>query len=130
MNDLNRSYQRFLEDLRSGSDRRSWDERRQEERRGEQQEIDRERRTDDDRRVTDRRDDRDRRSPRFFAFTERERLEIHAMLRDAEASVACPRCGGHLLLSVPDEDPGTDVICLGCRGRMHLAPGQWLRGSI
>lgn len=119
MNDLDGSFRRFLEDLRSGTERRAWDDRRSDERRGMPTPVEHDRRTPDDRRGEDRRGNDDRRSGEYYAFTERERLEVEAMFGDPEALVACPRCGGQLLLSVPDIGAGTDVTCLGCRGRMH-----------
>jgi ribosomal protein S27E len=50
-------------------------------------------------------------------------MEIHAMFADPKAEVACPRCGGPLILASPEGGEtgvGRDVICTGCRGRMHI----------
>ncbi len=123
MNDLNRALGRFLEDLRSGSDRRSWGDRRSGDRREITSPVAQERRRAYDRRTADRRRS-ERRSTRFFAFTERERLEIHSMFADPRALVACPRCGGRLLLASPRAGVGADVICTSCRGRLQLISGR------
>lgn len=124
MNDIDQSLNRFLEDLRSGTERRSWEDRRSEERREVPQPVWHDRRLRRDRRVTDRRMETERRSGGFFRFTERETIEIHEMLADPQALVACPRCGGQLLLTSPEAEGWRDVICVGCRGRMRLKPSQ------
>jgi hypothetical protein len=122
-----RAIQRFLEDLRSGADRRSWDDRRAEERRRIPVRMEHDRRCLTDRRAEERRDDPERREHHFFMFTERETMEIHEMLADPDALVACPRCGGPLLLTGPHRsDSGfvRDIICTGCRGRIEVSdPG-------
>lgn len=122
MNDIDRSLSRFLEDLRSGAERRSWEDRRSEERREVPRPIVQDRRLQPDRRATDRRMESERRSVRFFRFTERETIEIHEMLADPRALVACPRCGAQLLRATPQTERGWDVTCLGCRGRLRLDP--------
>lgn len=124
MNDIERSISRFLEDLRSGSDRRSWDDRRSDERSADETPIAHERSEQTERRRAERRRPHDRRSSRFFAFTERERLEIQDMFADPRALVACPRCGDRLILASPQVGVGADVVCIGCRGRLQLLPGR------
>ena len=120
MNDIDRSLNRFLEDLRSGTERRSWEDRRGEDRREAPRPVERDRRLRRDRRHTDRRTEVERRGAGFFRFTERETIEIYEMLADPRALVACPRCGGQLLLTDPQSEGGRDVICLGCRGRLRF----------
>ena len=85
--------------------------------------MDHERRCLEDRRIDERRYAPERRGSKFFAFTERETLEISEMFADPHARVECPRCGGRLLLTSPelrDGDTGRDVICTGCRGRVEV----------
>lgn len=118
--DPDEGVRRFLRDFRSHVERRSFEERRVGERRSGEQDVKEDRRETADRRDRyDRREtllDRRRGTPECFI---REHMElIRDVLYDASADVACPRCGGELLLG-PSLQRGKirvrEVHCTRCR---------------
>ena len=118
--DWDERLQRFLTDLRSGTERRSWDERREAERRAEEREVETEHRHNDDRRGGD---DRrvtllDRRRRISNPYVQQHAEQIRSMLLTPGARVVCPRCSGDLLLGPPlshGDGVAREVRCTNCR---------------
>jgi len=127
--DANEGVRRFLTDFRSHAERRSFEERRVGERRAVDVDADEDRRGSEDRRDTyDRREmllDRRRVSSEWFI---REHAEfIRKALVDTEIDVACPRCGGDLLLGPPVQRGNKlvrHVHCTVCRHRVTIADAR------
>jgi DNA-directed RNA polymerase subunit RPC12/RpoP len=111
--------QRFKDDGREKQERRSWEDRRLAERRSSTDEVEDDRRSGKDRREGDRRVmllDRRRRMSDPYALQHAEL--IREMLLHPDADVACPRCGGSLLLGPPEvrgADTAREVRCTECR---------------
>lgn len=108
---------RFLADLRSHIERRSAEERRRVERRSTDGPIETERRRQE-RRARERRKRSERRRPPAAQFSWNHTCRIHEMLAAADAEVACPRCGGRLLLGPPETRARVttrEVHCTDCR---------------
>ena len=83
--------ERFLQDLRSADNRRTGD------RRSGEQTAPRDRRSGKDRRGSDRRD------PMYERFSLAVTATIQRMVMDAALAVACPECGGHLMMGPPSQ---------------------------
>ncbi len=83
--------ERFLRDLRSAGNRRTGD------RRSGEQSAPHDRRDGQDRRRSDRRDSMYERFSLVVTAT------IQRMVMDAAMAVACPECGGHLMMGPPSQ---------------------------
>ena len=83
--------ERFLRDLRSAGNRRTGD------RRSEEQSAPRDRRSGQDRRGSERRD------PMYERFSLAVTASIQRLVMDAAVAVACPECGGHLMMGPPSQ---------------------------
>jgi DNA-directed RNA polymerase subunit RPC12/RpoP len=122
--DQNEGVKRFLADLRTGFDRRSWHDRRRRERRFGPNPISIDRRNRADRRALERREHEDRRRNDFETYSAEEVTMIEQMMIGARMPVACPRCGGNLLLALPAARGAKHphaVQCTQCRSRMSIA---------
>jgi hypothetical protein len=115
----NEGIRRFLEDLRSGTERRSWSERRRQDRRSRTTEVTRDRRGTGDRRKGDRRIMLlDRRRKIAEPYAQQHAESIRKMLLTPDGTVDCPRCHGPLLLGPARLRGGTvarEVLCTSCR---------------
>jgi hypothetical protein len=117
--DADAGVHRFLADLRTGAERRAWSERRTAERRVLGRDMSAERRSADRRCGADRRVMLfDRRRTVSDSFTDSHTDLIRHMLANRDADVACPRCGGGLLLGTPvprGRASARQVHCVACR---------------
>lgn len=104
---------RFLEDLRTGTDRRSGGDRRESERRNGDRPQGRNRRSLDRRAVPD------RRRRLFETFDDDDTVEIRAIVDDPTRSALCPRCDARLLRA-SGSNHRTIVVCTGCHARVEL----------